>query len=199
MALMSKTPACRISGRISGRAILAVLAVIVGAAAFLLAMGRIPICECGAIKLWAGAADGPDTSQHIADWYTLSHVIHGLIFYAVLWLVARRWSMGKRLVVATIVEAAWEIVENTPMVIDRYRTATMALGYTGDSVLNSVSDIAFMILGFLLAMRLPVWASAALAISFELLALYVIRDNLTLNVVMLLYPLDSIREWQAGG
>lgn len=199
MAPRSEAPASRSSGRISGRASLAALAVIVGAAAILLAMGRIPICACGTVKLWVGAADGPDTSQHIADWYTLSHVIHGLIFYAVLWLAARRWSMGRRLVVATLVEALWEIVENTPMVIDRYRTATMALGYTGDSVLNSVSDILFMILGFLLAMRLPVWASVALAIGFELLALYAIRDNLALNVVMLLYPLDSIREWQAGG
>ncbi|WP_018633285.1 DUF2585 domain-containing protein [Neomegalonema perideroedes] len=187
------------SRRVSTRALLLVLAILVAAAAVLYAMGRIPICECGTVKLWVNEADGPDNSQHIADWYTLSHVIHGFLFYGGLWLIARRWSMGSRLVAATLIEAAWEILENTPMVIDRYRTATMALGYTGDSILNSVSDILFMILGFVLAARLPVRITVALAVFFELLALYVIRDNLTLNVVMLLYPLDSIRVWQAGG
>ena len=187
------------SRRVSTRALLLVLAILVAAAAVLYAMGRIPICECGTVKLWVNEADGPDNSQHIADWYTLSHVIHGFLFYGGLWLIARRWSMGSRLVAATLIEAAWEILENTPMVIDRYRAATMALGYTGDSILNSVSDILFMILGFVLAARLPVRITVALAVFFELLALYVIRDNLTLNVVMLLYPLDSIRVWQAGG
>ena len=97
-----------------------------------------------------------------------------------------------------MVEAAWEIMENTPLIIDRYREATMALGYSGDSILNSISDIAMMGLGFLAARRLPIWASVALGLGLELLTLAIIRDNLTLNVWMLLAPADWIRDWQAG-
>jgi hypothetical protein len=177
---------------------IASLTAIALAAAILLAMGRPPICTCGYVKLWEGVVNSAGNSQHIADWYSLSHIIHGFVFYGALWLVARRWSFAVRLFAATLVEAAWEIAENTNWVIDRYREATMALGYTGDSVLNSVSDIAMMMLGFWLAARLPVWATVAVAVAFELLALYAIRDNLTLNVLMLLWPIDAIRVWQAG-
>jgi hypothetical protein len=177
---------------------LAVLASVALAAAILHAMGRPLICTCGYVKLWEGVVNSAGNSQHISDWYSLSHIIHGFIFHGGLWLVARRWSFGARLFAATLVEAAWEIAENTNAVIDRYREATMALGYTGDSVLNSVSDIAMMMLGFWLASRLPVWLTVAIAVGFELLALYAIRDNLTLNVLMLLWPIDAIRVWQAG-
>jgi hypothetical protein len=176
-----------------------VLGVVAAAAAILLAMGRPPICTCGTVKLWVGTANGPDNSQHLADWYTPSHVIHGFLFFGLTWLLLRRRPVGVRLIVAAIVEAGWEIVENSPFVIERYRHATMALGYTGDTVLNSVSDISAMIVGFLIARRLPAWATVALALAFELLTLAVIRDNLTLNVVMLLAPSDAIRAWQAGG
>ncbi|MDR6633447.1 hypothetical protein J2X72_002240 [Phyllobacterium sp. 1468] len=168
------------------------------AAAILLWMGRNPICTCGTIKLWVGETNSSDNSQHIADWYTLSHIIHGFLFYGIFWLVARRLPVGQRLLMAIVVEAAWEIFENTDMVINRYREATIALGYTGDSVLNSVSDIIFMVLGFFFAARAPLWLTIALAIFFELLAGWVIRDNLTLNIVMLLYPLDAVKAWQGG-
>jgi len=168
------------------------------AAAILLWMGRNPICTCGTIKLWVGETNSSDNSQHIADWYTLSHIIHGFLFYGIFWLVARRLPVGQRLLMAIVVEAAWEIFENTDMVINRYREATIALGYTGDSVLNSVSDIIFMVLGFFFAARAPLWLTTALAIFFELLAGWVIRDNLTLNIVMLLYPLDAVKAWQGG-
>ena len=168
------------------------------AAAVLLAMGRPPICTCGVVALWEPSADSARTSQMLSDWYSPSHVIHGLIFYGLLWLAVRRWPIERRFLIALLIETGWEIAENTPMVIDRYREATAALGYTGDSVINSLSDIAMMSLGFLLARRLPVWASVALAIALELLALAVIRDNLTLNVLMLLAPNDAIRAWQAG-
>ncbi len=171
---------------------------VAAAAAILLWMGRNPICTCGTIKLWVGETNSPDNSQHIADWYTLSHIIHGFLFYGILWLVARRWPVGPRLLIAIAVEAAWEIFENTDMVINRYREATIALGYVGDSVLNSVSDILFMVLGFFFAARAPVWLTVVLAIFFELLAGWVIRDNLTLNIIMLLYPLDAIKAWQGG-
>jgi uncharacterized membrane protein YiaA len=138
-------------------------------------------------------------SQMLADWYSPSHVVHGLLFYAILWLAARRAPVERRFLFALVVECAWEVVENTPMVIDRYRTATAALGYTGDSVVNSLSDIAMMALGFLAARKLPLWASVALLLALELVPLIVIRDNLTLNVWMLVAPSDAIRAWQSAG
>ena len=180
------------------RAAIAAIAILIIAAAVLLAMGRPPICTCGTIALWEPSADSARTSQMLADWYSPSHVIHGLLFYWFLWLAFRCWPVERRFLAALTIEAVWEVIENTPMVIDRYREATVALGYTGDSVLNSLSDIAMMALGFLIARRLPVWVSAVLALGLELAALIVIRDNLTLNIIMLLAPNDAIRAWQAG-
>ena len=174
------------------------LAMVAVTAAILLWMGRPPICTCGEVKLWVGEVHGPDNSQHLADWYTPSHIIHGFLFYFLGWLFLRRNPPGDRLIAAVTIEAAWEILENTNWVIDRYREATMALGYTGDSVINSVADILWMILGFGIARRLPVWATVALALAFELLTRIVIRDNLTLNVLMLIAPIEGIAEWQAG-
>ena len=174
------------------------LAIIAAAALVLLWMGRPAICTCGAVKLWVGTVNGPDNSQHLADWYTPSHIIHGLLFYWLGWLFLRRNPAGDRLLAAVLLEAGWEILENSQYIIDRYREATMALGYNGDSVINSVADIGWMTLGFLLARRLPVWVPIALAVMFELLTLIVIRDNLTLNVLMLIAPIDAVRTWQAS-
>jgi hypothetical protein len=177
-------------------ALLAALLLILAVIAVLLAMGRPPICTCGDVALWGSA--GPRQSQMIADWYSPSHIVHGFLFYAALHFAARSWSVEWRFVVAAAIEAAWEIIENTPAVIDRYREATIALGYSGDSILNNLSDIGMMALGFLAARKLPAWASVAIVLALELVPLIVIRDNLTLNVLMLLAPNESIRAWQAG-
>ena len=184
---------------VSRRSIAYILIIFVAAGALLYSMGRPLICTCGTVELWVNSSVSPKTSQMIADWYSPSHFLHGLIFYAALWLAARNWTVERRFFIALLVEAAWEVLENSPMIIDRYREATVAIGYTGDSVINSLSDIAMMALGFAAARRLPVWASLLLLVVLELIPLFVIRDNLTLNIWMLLAPSDAVRAWQAGG
>ena len=174
------------------------VALVAAAAVIELSMGRVAVCRCGYVKLWEGVVNSSENSQHVTDWYTLSHVVHGIAFYALLRLPARRAPVGARFLAAMALEAGWEVLENTPFVIDRYRTATIALDYYGDSVLNSVSDIAAMVGGFWLARGLPVWASVVLVAALELFALVMIRDNLTLNILMLLYPIEAIRQWQSG-
>jgi hypothetical protein len=165
--------------------------------AILLAMGRPPVCTCGTVELWHGAVDSGN-SQHVADWYSFSHILHGFLFYGATWWLMRGRPPAPRFSLAVLVESLWELLENSPMIIDRYRTATIALGYTGDSVLNSVSDIAMMALGFLFAWRAPWWATVLAGSLFELTMLYVIRDNLTLNVLMLAWPIQAIKAWQGG-
>ncbi|MBY6216794.1 DUF2585 family protein [Qipengyuania aquimaris] len=186
-------------------AIFVSLGITVAAVLVLLAMDRPPICECGYVKLWHGLINDAGNSQHISDWYTPSHIIHGMIFYALGWWLFVRRGLGgadaaKRwgLPLAVFLEAAWEVAENTPLVIDRFRSVTANFGYSGDSVLNSAADIGWMAFGFWLALRLPVKWTVALAIIGEVVAGVVVRDGLTLNVIMLLFPIDAIAEWQAA-
>jgi hypothetical protein len=187
------------ASRLSWRWLAVAFVLVLIAGGILLAMGQVPICKCGYVKLWHGVVFSSENTQHLSDWYTPSHIIHGFAFYGLLWLVGRRWPIGVRLVLAVLIESGWEIFENTDMVINRYREVTISLDYYGDSVINSMSDITAMILGFIAASRLPVWTTVLLTIVMELVVLYYIRDNLTLNILMLVYPLDSIKHWQSGG
>src|SRR6185369_2166473 len=183
----------------SRRSWLLFLAILAAVAVIELAMGRNLICTCGSIDLWVGERDSPRTSQILADWYSFSHIVHGLLFYTLLWLVARRLDVNWRCLIATSLEASWEVIEHTPMVIDRYRATTAALGYAGDSVINSLSDVVMMAIGFLLARKLPVRTSILLLVLLEVVPLRVIRDNLTLNIIALVAPNPAIQAWQAGG
>ena len=184
------------------RTVLVALAIALLAVGILLAMDRPPICECGYVKLWHGKINDAGNSQHIADWYTPSHIIHGMLFYALGWLLFAKWGWAEvkwAFPLAVFIEAAWEIVENTPFVIDRFRSVTANFGYSGDSVLNSAADIGWMSFGFWLALRLPVWLTITLAVAAEIIVGLIVRDNLTLNIIMLLFPIEAIAEWQAAG
>lgn len=162
-------------------------------------MGRLWWCKCGQLFPWTSQAWGPHNSQHLGDPYFFSHVLHGVVFYWALWVLQKRMHWLWVLAIAAGIEAAWEVFENTHFVINRYRDATAALGYEGDTVFNSLTDWLAAIAGFLMARAVGIWWSIAIYLGMEIWCAWWIRDNLTLNVVMLLYPIDSIRQWQSGG
>ena len=177
----------------------AAVGVCAATAAIELWMGRLPFGPDGRMGLWEGNIWSSEQSQRFADPYTFSHTIHGMLFYAILWLLARRAPVEKRFIGALVMEGAWEVLENSPIIINRYREATIALGYVGDSVFNSVSDILFAAIGFLFAWRVRPWVTVAVILAMEIGTALWMRDNLTLNIVMLIHPIDAIKDWQMAG
>ena len=175
------------------------LAVLVLTGGVELWMGRSPLGPDGRFGWWEGDIWSDENSQRFADPYSFSHLVHGMLFYGLLWLVARRWPVRYRFLIALALEAGWELLENSPLIIHRYREATVALGYTGDSVLNSLSDILMMVIGFGFAFRARLWITVATVMAMEAGCALWVRDNLTLNIIMLLHPLDAIKAWQMAG
>jgi Protein of unknown function (DUF2585) len=181
-----------------------VIAVILFAAfaVILWSMGRPPICACGHVKLMHLVVQSSENSQHLADWYTPSHIIHGFLFYGAGHALRKKWPaifpLGVAVALAILVEGAWEVLENSPIIIDRYREVTISWGYEGDSIVNSMADIGWMLVGFFIASRMPWKWTLALALFFEVFVGTMIRDNLALNIMMLTVPLESVKQWQAG-
>lgn len=163
------------------------------------AMGHPWICTCGFVKLWHGDVFSSQNSQQIADWYSFGHVNHGILFYAAAWLLFRRASFNFRAVLVAYTGLLWEVIENTNVIIERFREVTMSLDYYGDSVLNSVWDSIFMMGGVILARRLPIWATASIVLGSEVLTTAVVRDGLALNTLMLIYPIEAVKAWQMAG
>ncbi|MGA2854747.1 MAG: DUF2585 family protein [Verrucomicrobiota bacterium] len=177
----------------------AFIAALVLTAGIELWMGRSLLGPDGKFGLWEGNIWSSENSQRLADPYSFSHIVHGILFYAVLWLVARKLPVRQRLLIALALEAGWEMLENSPLIINRYREATISLGYVGDSVLNSLSDVLMMTIGFLFAYRVPARVSVAAVILMEIGCALWVRDNLTLNIIMLIHPVDAIKQWQMAG
>ena len=187
------------AGPASRNLIIAGVFVIIMQAVVLVVMGRPWICTCGEIKLWHGVVKSSGNSQHLTDWYSFTHIVHGFLFYALLQWLAPGWSLAKRLLAAIAIEVSWEVVENSSFIIERYRAETISLDYYGDSIVNSVADTIAMVVGFVLAAVWPVWLSIATVLGLELFLAIAIRDNLLLNIIMLVWPLDAVKAWQAAG
>ena len=161
--------------------------------------GRSLICPCGTVKLFDFFPNPAEDSQHIFDWYTFSHILHGLIFYFLIWLVGRgRVPFTVGILIALVLESGWELFENSQYIINRYQSQSISEHYNGDSVINAIGDILTMAAGFFLASLLPVLASVAVLIGIEVWMAWMIRDNLTLNIISLTHPIQSITQWQEG-
>lgn len=161
-------------------------------------LGQPFLCTCGYIKVWEGVILSIGTSQQLLDWYTFSHIVHGILFYLLTWFFFPRVPAPLRFLIAVGIEVSWEMLENTPWVINEYRKQALSIGYTGDSILNSVSDTFAMIGGFFLARKLPLWSIILLVLLMEIGVGFIARDNLTLNILNFIHQFDFIRAWQSG-
>ena len=161
-------------------------------------MGHLGLSTTHSLMMWVGDVHSRENSQQLTDWYTFSHIIHGFLLYGGLWLLFPAMPVWKRFVLAVVIESAWEIIENTPLVIRHYRAQALAQGYVGDSILNSLSDTCAMMLGFFLASRIPVWATVAAALALEAFTIYSVHDGLTLNVIGFFWTPEFIAKWQSG-
>jgi uncharacterized protein DUF2585 len=177
----------------------AILVVLLGTALVLRSQGRLWWCSCDYLLIWSGDPWSSDNSQHLLDPYSFTHVLHGFLLCGLLSLIAPRLSALWRLWLAVTIEAVWELIENSEFVIRRYREETAALGYHGDTIVNSLADILLCGVGFVLARRLGFRLTAALFVATEVTLAILIRDNLILNIVMLIHPIDAIKDWQAAG
>ncbi len=162
-------------------------------------MGHPVICRCGYVKIWENSVWTSNDSQHLADWYSLGHLNHGILFAVLFALVLRRWSVPARLLLNTFTGFVWEVTENSDMIIQRFRAQTISFNYYGDSVINSMSDSVFMVVGFLLAMRLPAWVSLVIFFGIEALTTTLVRDGLIIDTIMLIHPIEAIKAWQIAG
>jgi hypothetical protein len=185
--------------RIPPQAFLLAVPVILALQALMLwTMGRKWICACGYVKLWHGVVHSSENSQHLLDLYSFTHLIHGFVLYFLLWLILPRAPIALRLVLAVLIEGAWELLENSDLIINRYRAGTASFDYFGDSIVNSIGDNVTMMVGFTLALLLPVWSVVALAVIFEIALAVLIRDNFTLNLLMIVHPIEAIKAWQSA-
>jgi Protein of unknown function (DUF2585) len=158
--------------------------------------GRNFLCSCGEFALWVGDHCSSNTSQQLLDPYSLTHVLHGFMFF---WLIALLFKQMPRLWqlwLAMLLESAWEVFENTSFVINKYRTETAALGYTGDTIVNSVGDLACALIGFVIAQKLGWWRSLIVYVLVELVLIFWIHDSLLLQILMLVRPVEAIKHWQ---
>lgn len=198
MRMPDEQPDARARTPIVSKPIAIVVALLVPAIVYLRLQGRVWWCACGSLNPISIRVNSEHNSQHLFDAYSLSHVLHGVLFFGILWLFRKKLSLNSRAAIAAMIEIGWELLENSPIIINRYREGTIALGYTGDSIANSLGDIVSFVVGFYIARKLGLLWSIALFIVVELTMLYLMRDNLTLNVLMLLWPIDAVRKWQSG-
>jgi hypothetical protein len=180
------------------RTMILIVMIVVAATVMLAIQGRVVWCESGDLWPWSWATMSRHNSQHVLDAYSFTHILHGMLEFWLIGLVFRRVPLAWRFVIAIFIESTWEVVENTDYVINRYREATISLDYFGDSIINSLADIVFCGVGFVISRALGFWKSLAVFVATETVLLFTIRDSLILNIIMLVYPLDAIKKWQGG-
>ncbi len=184
-------------GQHSGATVTSV-AILLTAVSSLLLLDRVWWCQAGDYSPWSWTVLSRHNSQHILDPYSFTHILHGILEFWLIGLVFTKMPIAWRFVLAIFIESSWEVIENTNYVINRYREATISLDYYGDSIVNSIADIACCATGFAIAYKIRLWWSLAVFVAMEIVLLFWIRDSLLVNILMLVWPVDAVRQWQAG-